>query len=115
MLRSYLSVVAGIYFALAVWCSLDPETTTRTVGFERIGGSGRSEFLVIYGGLESPGIFASLAVAIPNRTAHVVGLRRDPCLSRCLSHSELRLLYGYLCFDLQVGCRRMGHPTARGR
>ena len=52
MLRSYLSFVAVIYFALAVWCSLDPETTTKTVGFERIGGSGRSEFLVVYGGLE---------------------------------------------------------------
>ena len=50
--RIYLSVVALLYIGLSAWCSLDPQTTSSKVGFERLGGSGKSEFLVIYGGLE---------------------------------------------------------------
>jgi len=50
--RIYLSLIGLLYIALAAWCSIDPATTSSKVGFERIGGSGRSEFLVIYGGLE---------------------------------------------------------------
>ena len=50
--RIYLTVVGLLYAALAAWCSIDPATTSEKVGFERIGGSGRSEFFVIYGGLE---------------------------------------------------------------
>lgn len=52
IVRIYLTLVAIVYVALSVWCSIDPETTSSKVGFDRIGGSGRSEFLVIYGGLE---------------------------------------------------------------
>ena len=50
--RIFLAVVGGVYLALAVWCSVVPERTAKAVGFELTGGSGRSEFLVVYGGLE---------------------------------------------------------------
>ena len=50
--RIYLTVIGILYLYLSVWCSVDPATTSQKVGFERIGGSGKSEFLVIYGGLE---------------------------------------------------------------
>jgi len=50
--RIYLTVVGLMYVGLAAWCSIDPATTSTKVGFDRIGGSGQSEFLVIYGGLE---------------------------------------------------------------
>ncbi len=50
--RIYLSIIGLMYVALAAWCSMDPATTSHKVGFDRLGGSGRSEFLVIYGGLE---------------------------------------------------------------
>lgn len=50
--RIYLTVVGLLYLALAVWCSFDPQTTSKKVGFELQGGTGRSEFLTVYGGLE---------------------------------------------------------------
>ena len=37
---------------LAVWCSVSPAVTSEKVGFDLKPGSGQSEFLVIYGGLE---------------------------------------------------------------
>lgn len=48
----FLGAVALLYFSLSVWCTLDPQTTSDKVGFQRIPGAGESEFLVIYGGLE---------------------------------------------------------------
>jgi hypothetical protein len=50
--RIFLTCVGLMYVLLALWCTLSPATTSNKVGFERLGGSGRSEFLVIYGGLE---------------------------------------------------------------
>ena len=50
--KTYLAVVALMYLGLALWCSFQPNTTSEKVGFELIGGTGRSEFLTIYGGLE---------------------------------------------------------------
>ena len=52
MARIFLAVVGLLYLGLAVWCSLAPATTSEKVGFELKPGSGQSEFLVIYGGLE---------------------------------------------------------------
>jgi hypothetical protein len=40
------------YITLAVWCSLAPGKTSQAVGFNLQPGSGQSEFLVVYGGLE---------------------------------------------------------------
>lgn len=51
--RIFLTLIGIVYLYLAVWCSLMPERTSRLVGFDLIPGSGQSEFLVIYGGLES--------------------------------------------------------------
>lgn len=50
--KVYLAIVGLLYLVLAVWCSLDPSTTSKTVGFELTGPSGQSEFLTVYGGLE---------------------------------------------------------------
>ena len=52
LIKIYLTVVGLIYAALAVWCAVDPETTSQKVGFSLSGGSGQSEFLTVYGGLE---------------------------------------------------------------
>ena len=38
--------------ALALWCAISPEVTSKKVGFRLEGGSGQSEFLTVYGGLE---------------------------------------------------------------
>jgi len=50
--RIFLGLVGLVYLYLAAWCSLKPEQTSQLVGFELKPGSGQSEFLVIYGGLE---------------------------------------------------------------
>ncbi|REJ97934.1 MAG: hypothetical protein DWQ35_01120 [Planctomycetota bacterium] len=50
--KAYLLAVALLYFALAIWCSMSPATTSEKVGFSLKGGTGKSEFLTVYGGLE---------------------------------------------------------------
>ena len=50
--KTYLALVALMYIGLSLWCTFQPNTTSEKVGFELLGGSGRSEFLTIYGGLE---------------------------------------------------------------
>lgn len=50
--KIYLAVVGLLYLVLAIWCSAAPATTSQKVGFELQPGSGQSEYLVIYGGLE---------------------------------------------------------------
>ena len=50
--KVYIVLVALTYVALAAWCSISPEVTSEKVGFEIKGGTGQSEFLTVYGGLE---------------------------------------------------------------
>lgn len=50
--KIFLTLVALIYLALALWCAFDPKTTSAKVGFELEAGSGQSEFVTVYGGLE---------------------------------------------------------------
>ncbi|QDT92648.1 DUF4345 family protein [Gimesia algae] len=52
MTRIFLTVVGLVYLLLALWCSVDPASASRSVGFILESGSGQSEFLVVYGGLE---------------------------------------------------------------
>lgn len=50
--RIYLTVVGLLYIVLAIWCSVAPATVASKVGFSLRPGSGQSEFLTVYGGLE---------------------------------------------------------------
>ena len=50
--KIFLTLVGTMYLGLAVWCSVSPAVTSEKVGFDLKPGSGQSEFLVIYGGLE---------------------------------------------------------------
>lgn len=50
--RIYLTAAALMYVGLAIYCSVAPQKASDTVHLERIGAGGKSEFLVIYGGLE---------------------------------------------------------------
>lgn len=52
MARIFLAIVGAAYIALAAWCSFMPEKSALTVGFALQPGSGQSEFLTVYGGLE---------------------------------------------------------------
>jgi hypothetical protein len=50
--RLFLLGIGLLYLWLAVWCTVEPQETSRLVGFQLLPGSGQSEFLVVYGGLE---------------------------------------------------------------
>jgi hypothetical protein len=50
--KFFLTFVGLVYLALAIWCTFDSETTSQKVGFALNGGSGQSEFVTVYGGLE---------------------------------------------------------------
>lgn len=50
--RLFLAAVGITYLYLAAWCSLKPGETSQLVGFDLKPGSGQSEFLAVYGGLE---------------------------------------------------------------
>lgn len=50
--KIFLTLIGLLYLGLAIWCAYDPKTTSSKIGFELVGGSGKSEFLTVYGGLE---------------------------------------------------------------
>lgn len=50
--KVFLGVVGTAYLVLAIWCMIAPGTTAQAVGFELQSGSGQSEYLVVYGGLQ---------------------------------------------------------------
>lgn len=52
MARLFLICVGIAYIGLGIWCAASPESTSNAVGFELKPGSGQSEFLTVYGGLE---------------------------------------------------------------
>ena len=52
MARIFLATVGAAYLFLAGWCVLSPASTSKSVGFDLKPGSGQSEYLVIYGGLQ---------------------------------------------------------------
>jgi hypothetical protein len=52
MAKNYLACVGFTYLLLAAWCIALPATTAASVGFELQPGSGQSEYLVVYGGLQ---------------------------------------------------------------
>lgn len=50
--KIFLGVVGGAYAVLALWCAVQPERTAKSIGFTLTPGSGQSEYLTVYGGLE---------------------------------------------------------------
>ncbi len=50
--KIYIVIVAMTYLGLAIWCTISPDVTSEKVGFELKGGTGQSEFMTVYGGLE---------------------------------------------------------------
>lgn len=52
MIRAYLLLNAALYLIFSLWCTFSPEKTAANIGFAFRSGSGRSEFVTVYGGLE---------------------------------------------------------------
>jgi hypothetical protein len=49
----YLYINAALYAVFAVWCTLKPVNTAMSIGYASLTNGGRSEYLVIYGGLQA--------------------------------------------------------------
>ena len=64
-IRIFLSVVAVLYAGFAVWCALRPVSTAESLGYTLANGSGRSEYIAVYGGLQM-GLAAVFALAVWN-------------------------------------------------
>lgn len=52
MAKIHLLLNAALYFFLAAWCTIAPNKTSASIGFGLLHNSARSEYLVVYGGLE---------------------------------------------------------------
>jgi hypothetical protein len=52
MSRGLLTVIGAAYLVLAAWCAFAPEQTSASLGLSLRSGSGQSEFLTVYGGLQ---------------------------------------------------------------
>ena len=52
MTRIFLAIVGVAYLVLAAWCVFKPGQTSNSVGLTLQPGSGQSEYLVVYGGLQ---------------------------------------------------------------
>ncbi|MFK7789015.1 MAG: DUF4345 family protein [Phycisphaeraceae bacterium] len=52
MAKTFLIVNGVLYIGLALWCTLLPMKTSAAIGFGLPNSSAKSEYLVVYGGLE---------------------------------------------------------------
>lgn len=53
MTKFVLAFIGAAYLILAAWCVVQPKQTSTSVGFNLEPGGGQSEFLVVYGGLQT--------------------------------------------------------------
>jgi len=51
-MKIYLWLNAILYAVFALWCTLSPWRTATNVGYTALSNGGRSEYLVVYGGLQ---------------------------------------------------------------
>src|SRR5688572_27143599 len=79
MTAAYFYANAALYLIFALWMTLSPWKTAAAVGYETLAANGRSEFLVIYGGLQL-GLSVFYALVAINPSYHRVGLLFSLCL-----------------------------------
>lgn len=52
MVAGFLYLNAVLYAVLALWCTVKPWATSSSMGYARLDPGGKSEYLVVYGGLQ---------------------------------------------------------------
>jgi hypothetical protein len=105
--RVFLGIVGVLYAALAAWCAVAPASTSQTVGFELKGGSGRSEFLTVYGGLE-------LGLALVFLTPAVLGRHTREAVLACLMIHACLVLTRSASFAMFAGISPSTYKLAAG-
>lgn len=103
--RVFLTLIGVIYVYLAAWCSLMPSQTSQLVGFDLKPGSGQSEFLVIYGGLE-------LGMALIFLMPLIRPQRTESSLSACLVIHACLVAFRSASFMLYSGISSMTRQLA---
>lgn len=73
MTSIYLYLNAALYLVFAAWCTVSMVTTSRNLGYETLTANGRSEYLVIYGGLQL-GLAITFWMLASNSSLHRFGL-----------------------------------------
>jgi len=73
MVAAYLWINAAIYLLFSLWCTFRPTQTAAASGFLALDNSGRSEYLVVYGGLQL-GLAAFFALLAVTPDLHRLGL-----------------------------------------
>lgn len=69
MAKAFLIFNGVLYIALGLWCTLLPMKTSSAIGFSLPNSSAKSEYLVVYGGLElAMGVFFLLCAFKANMT-----------------------------------------------
>jgi hypothetical protein len=72
--KIYLYINAALYLLFALWCTVAPRSTAASLGYKGLSPGGRSEYLVIYGGLQL-GLAAMFCLCARNPAFHDLGLR----------------------------------------
>lgn len=73
MVAAYLWLNALVYLLFSLWCTVRPTQTAAAAGYLALDGSGRSEYLVVYGGLQL-GIAAFYTLLALTPDLHRLGL-----------------------------------------
>lgn len=69
MLKAYLLFNGVLYILFALWCTIAPAKTANFLGLDFRSGSGKSEYITVYGGLEfGLGLFFLAAALKPELT-----------------------------------------------
>ena len=105
--RVFLGIVGALYAGLAAWCAAAPATTSETVGFELKGGSGRSEFLTVYSGLE-------LGLALVFLLPAALGKHTREALLACLMIHACLVLTRSASFAMYTGISPSTYKLAAG-
>ena len=107
MVRVFLTAIGLLYFWLAAWCSFQPAETSGLVGFQLRPGSGQSEFLTVYGGLEL-GLALTLLWPLIQSSATRLALLNCTLIHGCL------VLFRGVSFFLFSGIETMTWKLAAG-
>jgi hypothetical protein len=78
-----LRLIGLLYIVIGIWCTILPEQTARSIGYQLSSGSGMSEYITVYGGLEV-GLGLAMIITSFVRRLRLGGLSFAYILSMCL-------------------------------
>jgi hypothetical protein len=129
MAVGYLYINAFLYLIFAIWCTAATSSTASNLGYLALSSGGRSEYLVIYGGLQlgiaimfyilarnpataRPGVVIALALYMPIVIYRAVTVASDwPVSSVTLATAGLELILLLAAAWLYSGLQAPARPV----